>query len=272
LSRLWSLEYGAVYSGRRVPSLRMNLLSACSGYNECCDETLANFCQALICHCHGNVFHRQSVCLYSSLLFMWPAFVGGVLFTRAVCRRHSNVLSVVHYCRIEFVGRELTGMSHWNVGLYTGWFWIVLFAYEFSCVYSHTAFVSLRLFSRCIMSCWPVSVFIFFFFFFASISLRTLMPGSVWSAGEYITALSAETFIAFYRTQLATVIRYSEHNRHMSRLNYNWFMCCEIIILPFVSCGCGRWSRTLRKEYRLRVSENRVLRRIFRPERDVVTG
>ena len=134
MSRLWSLEYGAVYSGRRVPSLRMNLLSACSGYNECCDETLANFCQALICHCHGNVFHRQSVCLYSSLLFMWPAFVGGVLFTRAVCRRHSNLLSVVHYCRIEFLGRELTGMFHWNVGLYTGWFGIVLFACEFSCV------------------------------------------------------------------------------------------------------------------------------------------
>jgi hypothetical protein len=34
--------------------------------------------------------------------------------------------------------------------------------------------------------------------------------------------------------------------------------------------GCGTWSLTLREEYRLRVSENRVLRRIFRPKREEV--
>jgi hypothetical protein len=32
------------------------------------------------------------------------------------------------------------------------------------------------------------------------------------------------------------------------------------------------WSRTLREEERLRVFENRVLRRIFGPKRDEVTG
>jgi hypothetical protein len=32
------------------------------------------------------------------------------------------------------------------------------------------------------------------------------------------------------------------------------------------------WSLTLREEHRLRVFENRVLRRIFGPERDEVTG
>jgi hypothetical protein len=32
------------------------------------------------------------------------------------------------------------------------------------------------------------------------------------------------------------------------------------------------WSLTLREEYRLRVFENRVLRRIFGPKRDEVTG
>jgi len=32
------------------------------------------------------------------------------------------------------------------------------------------------------------------------------------------------------------------------------------------------WSLTLREEHRLRVFENRVLRRIFRPKRDEVTG
>jgi hypothetical protein len=32
------------------------------------------------------------------------------------------------------------------------------------------------------------------------------------------------------------------------------------------------WSLTLREEHRLRVFENRVLRRIFRPKRGEVTG
>ena len=44
------------------------------------------------------------------------------------------------------------------------------------------------------------------------------------------------------------------------------------IILPFVLYGCETWSLTLRKEHRLRVFENRVLRRIFWPKRDRVTG
>jgi hypothetical protein len=44
------------------------------------------------------------------------------------------------------------------------------------------------------------------------------------------------------------------------------------IILPFVLCGCETWSLTLREEHRLRVLENRVLRRIFGPKRNEVTG
>jgi len=44
------------------------------------------------------------------------------------------------------------------------------------------------------------------------------------------------------------------------------------IILPVVLYGCETWSLTLREEHRLRVFENRVLRRIFGPERDEVTG
>jgi len=44
------------------------------------------------------------------------------------------------------------------------------------------------------------------------------------------------------------------------------------IILPVVLYGCETRSLTLRKERRLRVSENRVLRRIFGPKRDEVTG
>jgi hypothetical protein len=36
--------------------------------------------------------------------------------------------------------------------------------------------------------------------------------------------------------------------------------------------GCETWFLTLREEHRLRVFENRVLRRIFGPRRDKVTG
>jgi hypothetical protein len=42
--------------------------------------------------------------------------------------------------------------------------------------------------------------------------------------------------------------------------------------LPVVLYGCESWSLTLRDEHRLRVFENRVLRRIFGPKRDEVTG
>ena len=44
------------------------------------------------------------------------------------------------------------------------------------------------------------------------------------------------------------------------------------IILPVVLYGCGTWSLTLREEHRQRVFENRVLRRIFGPKWDGVTG
>jgi hypothetical protein len=36
--------------------------------------------------------------------------------------------------------------------------------------------------------------------------------------------------------------------------------------------GCETWSLTLREEHRLRVFENRVLRRIFGSKRDEVMG
>ena len=41
--------------------------------------------------------------------------------------------------------------------------------------------------------------------------------------------------------------------------------------MPVVLYGCETWSLTLREERRLRVFENRVLRRIFGPKRDEVT-
>jgi hypothetical protein len=42
---------------------------------------------------------------------------------------------------------------------------------------------------------------------------------------------------------------------------------CRIVILPIVSYGSETWSLALRKEHRLRVFENKVLRGIFGPER-----
>jgi hypothetical protein len=44
------------------------------------------------------------------------------------------------------------------------------------------------------------------------------------------------------------------------------------IILPVVLYGCETWSVTLREEHRLRVFGNRVLRGIFGPKGDEVTG
>jgi len=46
----------------------------------------------------------------------------------------------------------------------------------------------------------------------------------------------------------------------------------KTIVLPVVLYGCETWSLKIREERRLRVQENRVLRRIFRPKTDEVTG
>ena len=44
------------------------------------------------------------------------------------------------------------------------------------------------------------------------------------------------------------------------------------IIYPVVLYGFETWSLTLREERRLKVFDNRVLRRIFESKRDEVTG
>jgi hypothetical protein len=46
----------------------------------------------------------------------------------------------------------------------------------------------------------------------------------------------------------------------------------KTIILPVILYGCKTWSLTLREEHRLRMFENKVLRRIFGPKRNEVTG
>jgi hypothetical protein len=42
--------------------------------------------------------------------------------------------------------------------------------------------------------------------------------------------------------------------------------------MPFVLYECETWSLSLREERRLRVFEKRVLRRVFEPKREEVTG
>ena len=44
------------------------------------------------------------------------------------------------------------------------------------------------------------------------------------------------------------------------------------IILPVLLYGCETWSHTLRDKHRLRMFENRVLRKIFWPKRNNVRG
>jgi hypothetical protein len=46
----------------------------------------------------------------------------------------------------------------------------------------------------------------------------------------------------------------------------------KTIILLVVLYGCETWSLTIREEHKLRVPENRVLRRIFGSKMDGVTG
>ena len=44
------------------------------------------------------------------------------------------------------------------------------------------------------------------------------------------------------------------------------------IILPVFLSECENWSLTLREDHKLRLFENKVLRRIFGPKGDEVTG
>jgi len=44
------------------------------------------------------------------------------------------------------------------------------------------------------------------------------------------------------------------------------------VILSLVLYGCENWSLTMREEGRLRVFENGVLRKVFGPKGDEVTG
>ena len=50
------------------------------------------------------------------------------------------------------------------------------------------------------------------------------------------------------------------------------FKMGRTVILPVVLYGCETWSLAVREDHRLRVFENRELRRILGPKREEVTG
>ena len=70
------------------------------------------------------------------------------------------------------------------------------------------------------------------------------------------------------------VLLYRLRSEYLSR----WSIFSELSVrnltinVPVVLHGCQIWSLTVREEGRQRVFINRVLRRIFRPKRDEVTG
>jgi hypothetical protein len=73
---------------------------------------------------------------------------------------------------------------------------------------------------------------------------------------------------------LGNACYHSVQNLLSSRLlsKYLKIKIYRTIILPVVLYGCETWSLTLREERRLKVFENRVLKRVFGRKRDVVTG
>ena len=76
------------------------------------------------------------------------------------------------------------------------------------------------------------------------------------------------------RLKLGNVCYYSVQNLLPSRLLFKnlKIKIYKIIILPVVLYGFEIWSLILREERRLGVFENRVLRRVFGPKKDEVTG
>jgi hypothetical protein len=81
---------------------------------------------------------------------------------------------------------------------------------------------------------------------------------------------TAQIFSSQSRLKSGDACYHSVQNRLSSRLiskNLK-IKIYKTVILLVVLYGCETWSLTLREEHRLRVFENRVLRRIFGPKRE----
>jgi hypothetical protein len=76
------------------------------------------------------------------------------------------------------------------------------------------------------------------------------------------------------RLNLRNACYHSYQNQSIYRLQYKKVKIgmYENLILPVDLYGCETWFLTLTELHRLRVFKRRVLRRIFGPKRDEVTG
>jgi hypothetical protein len=61
-------------------------------------------------------------------------------------------------------------------------------------------------------------------------------------------------------------------NNHLLSKTFSRLKYTKLLILLFTLYGCETWSLTLTEEHRLRVFENRGLRKIFGPKMEDVTG
>ena len=71
--------------------------------------------------------------------------------------------------------------------------------------------------------------------------------------------------VVLYGCETWSATKFHTHTKQLAKLH-------RTIILPVVLYECETWSLTLREERKLRVFENMVLRRIFGPRREEVTG
>jgi hypothetical protein len=74
--------------------------------------------------------------------------------------------------------------------------------------------------------------------------------------------LSYADDINIVEENIDTIQKYSEALLDASKVKVK-VKIYKTIILPVVLCGCETWSLTLREKHRLRMFENRVLRRMF---------
>ena len=113
-------------------------------------------------------------------------------------------------------------------------------------------------------------------------------PGTCWASYKYeIKILIHCCILLHFLYELCYYARIHEHQDYfiISKIysarvieilaqNRNIFIavCIYIYIYIYILYACETWSLTLREERRLRVFENRVLRKVFGPQTDEVTG
>jgi hypothetical protein len=106
--------------------------------------------------------------------------------------------------------------------------------------------------------------------------------GSPWSCSQLTVSVGTvivSRFVDMEHSHQATwresgmfCIHYSSYI-YFSRLqNINWNIHQPYIILVLILYECETWSLIFREEHRLKDFENRVLRKVSRPERDETTG